>query len=165
MMKETTYTDEKPKAAPIRPKFSEFFGNDQRSFIKSNVGASSLLLTYFYTPIALGIAALSPIVLYYIAGPAYVSGQYALIVVMLVPTLFISQNLLIQAISSVRKTSFFLYSSLGSLVANVIFSFLLIPYFGLIGAAFGFSSVYVVSFINHRIWCIIYRQVCCSVFT
>jgi O-antigen/teichoic acid export membrane protein len=129
------------------PKFSEFFGNDQRSFIKSNVGASSLLLTYFYTPVALGIAALSPIVLYYIAGPAYVSGQYALIVVMLVPTLFISQNLLIQAISSVRKTSFFLYSSLGSLVANVIFSFLLIPYFGLIGAAFGFSSVYVVSFI------------------
>ena len=129
------------------PKFSEFFGNDQRSFIKSNVGASSLLLTYFYTPVALGIAALSPIVLYYIAGPAYVSGQYALIVVMLVPTLFISQNLLIQAISSVRKTSFFLYSSLGSLVANVVFSFLLIPYFGLIGAAFGFSSVYVVSFI------------------
>ena len=55
--------------------------------------------------------------------------------------------LLIQAISSVRKTSFFLYSSLGSLVANVVFSFLLIPYFGLIGAAFGFSSVYVVSFI------------------
>ena len=129
------------------PKFSEFFGNDQRSFIKSNVGASSLLLTYFYTPIALGIAALSPIVLYYIAGPAYVSGQYALIVVMLVPTLFISQNLLIQAIKSVRKTSFFLYSSLGSLVANVVFSFLLITYFGLIGAAFGFSSVYVVSFI------------------
>ena len=35
----------------------------------------------------------------------------------------------------------------GSLVANVVFSFLLIPYFGLIGAAFGFSSVYVVSFI------------------
>ena len=95
----------------------------------------------------MGIAALSPIVLYYIAGPAYVSGQYALIVVMLVPTLFISQNLLIQAISSVRKTSFFLYSSLGSLVANVVFSFLLIPYFGLIGAALGFSSVYVVSFI------------------
>ena len=47
------------------------------------MGASSLLLTYFYTPIALGIAALSPIVLYYIAGPAYVSGQYALIVVMI----------------------------------------------------------------------------------
>ena len=129
------------------PKFSELFGGNQRSLIKKNVDASSLLLTYFYTPVALGIAALSPIVLYYIAGPAYVSGQYALIVVMFIPTMSISQNPLIQAISSVRKTSFFLLSSLGAFSSNVILSFLLIPYFGLIGAAFGFSSVYITSFI------------------
>ena len=129
------------------PKFSKFFSQNRRKFIKNHVGSSSLLLSYFYTPVALGIAALSPIALFFIAGPAYISGQYALVVVMFIPTPFISQNLLIQAISSVRKTSFFLYSSIGSFVANVIFSFLLIPYFGLIGGALGFSSVYVVSFI------------------
>lgn len=129
------------------PKFSEFFGNDQRSSIKSNVGASSLLLSYFYTPVALGIAALSPIVLYYVAGPVYVGGQYALMIIMVLPAAFISQNVLIQAISSVRKTSFFLYSSFGSLLANIILSFGLIPFFGLIGAGVGFSSTYVVSFI------------------
>ncbi|MCL5888453.1 MAG: oligosaccharide flippase family protein [Candidatus Thermoplasmatota archaeon] len=129
------------------PKFSEFYGNDQKSSIKMHVGTSSLILSYFYTPIALGIAALSPIILYYIAGPAYVTGQFALIVVMFIPALFISQNILIQAISSIRKTSFFLYSSLGSLVVNLIFSFLLIPFFGLIGAGIGFSSVYITSFI------------------
>lgn len=128
------------------PKFSEFFGSDQRDSIKYNVGASSLLLSYFYTPVALGIAALSPVVLYYVAGSAYIGGQYALMVIMILPTAFISQNILIQAVSSVRKTSFFLFSSLGSLLANIIISFSLIPFFGLIGAGLGFSSTYIASF-------------------
>ncbi len=129
------------------PKFSELFGNDQKSLIRNSVGTTSLLLSYFYTPTALGIAALSPIVLYYIAGPAYVSGQYALIILMSVPTLFIPRTLLSQAIRAVRKTAFFIYSSAASLATNVILSFLLIPHFGLIGAALAFSSVYVVSYI------------------
>jgi O-antigen/teichoic acid export membrane protein len=129
------------------PKFSEFFGNNQREFIRGSVSASSLLLSYFYIPIALGIASLSPIVLYYLAGPAYVTGSYALMIVMFIPTLFVSQNMLVQAISSVRKTKFFLYSSIVSLIANIGVSFLLIPFIGLIGAALGFSSVYVVTFI------------------
>ena len=129
------------------PKFSEFFGNDQRGSIKMHVEISSLILSFFYTPIALGIAALSPIILFYIAGPAYVSGQYALIVVMFIPTIVVSQNILTQAISSIRKTSFLFYSSLGALVANIFLSFLLIPFFGLVGAGIGFSSVYVVSFV------------------
>ncbi len=129
------------------PKFSEFFGNDQRNFIRSSVRSSSLLLSYFYIPVAMGIASLAPVILYYIAGPVYVTGQFALIIVMLIPTLFVSQNMLVQAISSVRKTSFFLYSSIGSLISNIVLSFILIPFIGLIGAALGFSSVYFVTFI------------------
>lgn len=129
------------------PKFSEFYGNNNRQDIKENVGAATLLLSYFYVPVALGIAALAPMILYYIAGPQYITGQYALIILMFVPGMFISQNVLTQAISSVRKTSIFLYSTLASLIANIIISFSLIPFLGLIGAALGLSSTSAVTFL------------------
>ena len=128
------------------PKFSQFFGQGDRENIKESVKSASLLLTFVYTPIALGIAALSPLILYFIAGPAYVIGSSALIIVMFLPSLVVIQNILTQAIASVRKTKFFLYSSVASLSLNVLLSFLLIPKFGLAGAAVGFSSVYLASF-------------------
>ena len=131
----------------ILPKFSEFYGNNNRENIRENVGASSLLLYYFYVPVALGIAALSPMVLYFVAGPDYVSGQYALMILMFIPAIFISQNVLTQAISSVRKTSIFIYSTLASLVANIVISFTLIPFLGLVGAALGLSSTSLVTFV------------------
>ena len=128
------------------PKFSEFFGNNQRDLTRSSVKSSSLLLSYFYIPVAMGTASLAPLILYYIAGSAYVTGQFALMIVMLIPAPFVSQNILVQAISSVRKTSYFLYSSIAALASNVIISFLLIPFIGIVGAALGFSSVYIVTF-------------------
>ncbi|MGP6239489.1 oligosaccharide flippase family protein [Cuniculiplasma sp. SKW4] len=129
------------------PKFSEFYGNNNRENIRENVGASSLLLYYFYVPVALGIAALAPMVLYFVAGPGYVSGQYALMILMFIPALFISQNVLTQAISSIRRTSIFIYSTLASLIANIVISFSLIPFIGLIGAALGLSSTSGVTFV------------------
>lgn len=129
------------------PKFSEFYGSNNREFIKQNVGAASLLLSYFYVPVALGIGAMAPIVLQILGGPAYVMGQYSLMIVMFVPSLFVSVNILTQAISSVRKTNIFLYSSLGGLITNLVLSFLLIPELKLTGAAIGFSSVSAVTFI------------------
>lgn len=130
----------------LMPKFSELFGRGERAAISLNVKASSLLLTSFYVPAALGIAALSPIIINLLGGPKYTAGALPLAIIMFISSLFVSVNILTQAIAAVRKTKIFLYSSGAAFGANIVFSYILIPYFGLVGAALGFSSVSAATF-------------------
>ncbi|MHB8361397.1 MAG: oligosaccharide flippase family protein [Thermoplasmataceae archaeon] len=133
----------------LMPKFSELFGQNRRSEIAGNVKASSLLLTSIYVPAAIGIASLAPSILSLLGGNlSYDGGSGALIIIMFFSALFVNQNILSQAIASVRRTKLFLYTSVAALIVNVFFSILLIPSFGLDGAALGFSSVYAISFIT-----------------
>ena len=131
----------------LMPKFSEFYGRGEMDLIASTAKVSTTLLSYFYVPAALGIAALSPIILVFLGGSQYVSGALPLRIIMFVSALFISQNILTQAIASIRKTRLFLYSSGLALASNVAVSILLIPPFGLVGAALGFSTVYAITFV------------------
>lgn len=131
----------------LMPKFSEFYGRGERNLIASTAEVSTTLLSYFYVPSALGIAVLSPIILDFLGGSQYVPGALPLKIIMFVSALFISQNILTQAIASIRRTKLFLYSSGLALTGNVTVSILLIPPFGLVGAALGFSTVYAITFI------------------
>ena len=131
----------------LMPKFSELFGRGSRNEISEHVRASTLLLSSVYVPAALGIAALSPLIIDLFGGLNYGGGDLPLSIIMFFSALFISQNILVQAIASVRKTKLFIYSSAAALGCNVVFSVVLIPRFDLIGAAIGFSSVYAASFL------------------
>ncbi len=131
----------------LMPKFSELFGRGSRNEISEHVRASTLLLSSIYVPAALGIAALSPLIIGLFGGSNYAGGNLPLSIIMFFSALFISQNILVQAIASVRKTKLFIYSSAAALGSNVVLSFILIPRFDLIGAAIGFSSVYAASFL------------------
>ena len=131
----------------LMPKFSEFYGKGEKDLIASTAEVSITLLSYFYVPAALGIAALSPIILDFLGGSQYVLGALPLRIIMFASALFVSQNILTQAIASIRRTRLFLYSSGLALMGNVIVSILLIPLFGLVGAALGFSAVYAITFV------------------
>ena len=131
----------------LMPKFSELFGNCRVIEISERVRASSLLLTSVYVPVALGVAALSSPTLLLIGGHSYFSGAHPLMIIMFFSALFISSNVLIQAIASVRKTNVFLYVSAATLISNTILSIILIPKLGLIGASISYSSVYAASFL------------------
>lgn len=132
----------------LMPKFSEMFGRNEKEKISSTVGVSSTLLSYFYVPAALGIAALAPVILNLLSGGgAYIMAADPLRIIMFFTAIFISQNIMTQAIASVRRTRLFLYSSSLALAANVVLSIFLIPRYGLTGAALGYSSVYAVTFI------------------
>ena len=131
----------------LMPKFSEYFGRGEKETIASMVSVSSTLLSYIYVPSAMGIAALAPMILNLLAGSDYVSGAIPLIIIMFFSALFVTQFIIIQAISSIRKTKLFLYSSALALSGNTVLSILLIPHFELVGAALGFSSVGVLSFL------------------
>lgn len=130
----------------LMPKFSEFYAKGMKATISSMVKVSSTLLSSIYVPAALGVAALSPIILELLGGANYVGGGVALQIIMFSTALFVTQNILSQAIASVRLTKTFLYSSAISLMSNIILSLILIPRFGLPGAAIGFSSVYLFVF-------------------
>lgn len=131
----------------LLPKFSEYFSESLREKISQSVKGSSLLLSSLYIPSALGIAALSPMILTFLGGENYEGGSSALLIIMILSSVFITSNILTQAIAAIRRTKLFLYSSGIALAANIAFSIILIPRFGLIGAALGFSSVYAATFI------------------
>ncbi len=130
----------------LLPKFSNLYATGRRKEIRDHVIASSLLLSSVYVPAALGIAALSPEIIYLLAGSSYTGGAMPLAVIMVFSAVFVSQNIYTQAVASVRKTYFFVFGSIAALSANIIISILLIPRYGLIGASLGFSSVYAANF-------------------
>lgn len=131
----------------LMPKFSELFGKGEREKIRGYVKGAVLLLSFLYVPLALGIAAISPILLNVLGGPQYVNGSIPLMVIMFFSALFSPQYVLTQAVVSVRKTYVLLISNSVPLASNIVLSILLIPRFGLLGAALGFSSVNVAAFI------------------
>lgn len=130
----------------LLPKFSEWYASGRIDTIKSNFKISTLLLYSIFVPSALGIVALSPLILRTIAGKSYVSGSYPLDMVVLAISIFIEEYIITQSIAAIKKPKILVVSSTVSLLSNVAFSFLLIPYYGIMGAAFGFSSVFGTTF-------------------
>lgn len=130
----------------LMPKFSEFFGRGDRNLIASMGKISITLMSYFYVPSALGIAALSPAILELLGGSEYVPAAFPLKIIMILTALFITQNIFTQSVASIRRTRILLYSSVVALAGNLVFSIILIPSLGLTGAAIGYSSVYAITF-------------------
>ena len=136
-----------PFTTILLPKFSEFFAHGRMDAIRSNVRSSITILSFLYIPSALGIGALSPMILSLLGGAQYTSGSYALTIIMFSSALFVGLNVLSQSISAIRKTRVFIFSSAAALISNVAISIALIPTFGLVGASLGYSSVYAASFL------------------
>ena len=131
----------------LMPKFSEFFGKGELGSISAYVKISTLLLSSIFVPAAVGVAAIAPSIMNFIAGSSYLGAVEPLKVILVFSAIFVSSNILIQAIASVRKTRVLIFSSALSLSSNFVLSFVLIPIYGIVGAAFGFSSIYVSTFI------------------
>lgn len=126
----------------LMPKFSEMYGEGRTDEIAKQVKASSLLLNAIYVPSALGISALSSIVLYVLGGPQYTVVSEPLSIIMFFSGAFISQHVIAQALASIRRNNAFIYSSIIALTCNIFLSFLLIPMYHLIGAAIAFSHYF-----------------------
>jgi len=129
------------------PKFSEFYGMGNRENIRSRTAIATVVVSAVYVPAALGIAALSRMIIVLLAGRYYEEGADAISIVSISSAIFITSNVMTQLIAAVRKTRVFIYSSSAALASNLVFSILLIPRFGIEGASIGFSSVYAASFI------------------
>jgi len=135
-----------PFGSILLPKFSEFFGrNDINSIRIFSSKAVELLLT-IYLPVALLIAAISSPILLFLSSSQYLPVTIPIIIILLINSIFIIANVFGPALQSIRKTRIFIISSGLALASNFILSVMLIPPFKMVGAAIGFSSIYVVSF-------------------
>lgn len=76
----------------------------------------------------MGIAALAPIILNLLGGPVYETGSTPLRIIMFFTALFVTQNILTQAVASIRRTRLFLFSSAFALTSNVVLSIIFIPH-------------------------------------
>ena len=131
----------------LLPKLSEYFSTHQNEKLSFGVNLSSTILILIYAPIALGVAAIGPIVLTWLAEPVYASGSIALIVLLGISSIFVLSGVLTSMILAVRKTRVYVVITALTLVSNVALSFLLIPKLGMLGAAISNSSVSVVAFV------------------
>jgi len=136
-----------PVSNLLIPKLSSFFSlNDKHAF---NEGIRILIniVSLIYIPAALGIAALSRLLLFVFAGPTYEIASIPLMVIMFIGSIFISGTIYRAGISSVRKTKIFIFSAGFSLESNLLLSIILIPAFNILGASISYSSMSVISFI------------------
>ena len=136
-----------PVSNLLIPKLSTFFSLDNKEGFRSSIRILLNIVSLIYIPSALGIAALSRIILYEFAGPQYTIAYMPLMIIMFVTSFFIGSVVLSSGISSIRKTKIFVYSSGLSLSSNVVLSILLIPTFNIIGAAIAYSSMNAVNFL------------------
>ena len=136
-----------PFSTMLLPKFSAFYSKMDLTSLRKYVGFMVVLISFIYIPAAIGLAAIAKPFLILIVGDSYTSASLPLTIILLVSSIFIPRIVINSAVSSVRFTKVFMVSTLCALVSNILLSFLLIPYLGIVGAAIANSSVYPVSFI------------------
>ena len=135
-----------PVSNLLVPKLSSFFSLDNKEGFRKSIRILLNIVSLIYIPAALGIAALSRIILYEFAGADYTIAYIPLIIIMFITSIFIGTTVLASGISSIRKTRIFLYSSGFALASNIVLSVILIPRFNIIGAAIAYSSMNAVNF-------------------
>ena len=128
-------------------RLSEFYGTgDNESFKRYSLKASEIL-TAVYVPLALIIAALSPSVLLFLAKSSYVSGAAPITIILITSSLTVSLSVFVVTLQAIRKTKVLIVSSSIGLISNLLLSIVLIPRFGIDGAAVGYASLNITLFV------------------
>lgn len=130
----------------LLPKISQYFAQRDQTTIRRGVGMTTDIVAFIYVPIALFIVSISSGIIIVLGKPDYISAALPFSIILTVSAVFITQNVLVQALAGIGATKTFLFSSTSTLASNLILSIILIPRFGLTGAAISYSSVYVVNF-------------------
>ena len=136
-----------PVSSMVLSKFSEYYARNDSEMIREGVRISTNAASVLYVPAALGVSALSIPFLRLVGGQAYVQGAIPLVIILVVNSLFVIKGPLSSALQGTRKTHIFVISASASLLVNFALSLVLIPQYSLVGAAAGYSSIPVVTFL------------------
>jgi len=136
-----------PFTSVLLSRLSEFYGRGDRESFRLYSLKASEVLTAIYIPVALLVASLSPSILLFLANINYIPRSVPMIIIFTASSLTVSVNIFAVTLQAIRKTRFFIASSSLGLISNVILSIILIPRIGIDGAAIGYASTGVASFI------------------
>lgn len=136
-----------PVTAIMFPKLSKIFGTGNIDYIKFYVSKAITVVMALYVPIAFIVSALSQSIILFISRQDYLPGYLPVMIISITSSITISSSIIGISLQSVRKTNIFIISSLLALLSNFLLSMILIPELGIVGAAVGFSSINIVSFL------------------
>jgi len=135
-----------PIGTILLSRLSEFYGKDDMHNFKLYSEKAIEVLSAIYVPLALLAAALSPSILLFLANSSYLPGYIPIMIILIVSAITVFGNIYATSLQAIRKTRIFIMSSSFALLANFIISVLLIPHFGIDGAAIGYSSTGIAGF-------------------
>lgn len=128
-------------------KLSELYGRDEMSNFRMYSAKAITLLSGLYVPVALIVAAISPSIILFLTGKQqYLPGAITIVIILIVTSLTISRSILATTLRAVRETKIFIMTTSVGLLANFILSIMLIPVYGIDGAAIGYASAFIFSF-------------------
>ncbi|MHB8351599.1 MAG: lipid II flippase MurJ [Thermoplasmata archaeon] len=130
-----------PFGTLLVPKISELLGAGNLHGIRYVTRTAGTLVVLVYVPFALGLAALAPILLGVLAGPGFVSASLPMALLLLLTAIFIPYAVLSSLAAGIRRTQALVKASVAALVVNIALSIVLVPKFGMIGAALGNSAM------------------------
>ncbi len=131
-----------PFASILNTRFSALFGRSEWTHIRTTFRNSSTLIVLAFVPLALGAAALGPVLLRYVVGRAFVAAAIPLAALLGISAVFITANVLFSLATGIRRTTTLLAASSCALVGNASLSILLVPHLGMLGAAIGNSAMF-----------------------
>ncbi len=131
-----------PFSTVLLPRISEHFGRGDGEAIRRMTRVATNLIVLVYVPFALAIAAGGPFLLHLLVGPAFVADGLPLAVLITVAAVTVPSQVMTNLASGTRRTPTILRAALLALTANALLSLLLVPRFGILGAAFGNSAMY-----------------------
>jgi stage V sporulation protein B len=136
-----------PFSTFLIPKISESFGRGDTEGIRRLSSTSATLILLIYVPTGLGVAAIGPALLRVLAGPGFVVASLPLGILVWIAAVFVPYVVLGSVAAGTRRTLAWAKAAGFALLTNVAISFALIPKFGMVGAAFGNSSMIWVPFV------------------
>jgi len=119
----------------LYPRISKWHAENNISLIERSLSRSFTYSLLFAIPITAGGILLSHELMYYLYGASFESGAPILIILLFTQIANIFQYLQTMCLNAIDRPKNSFYITLVSSVSNILLNILLIPYFGILGAA------------------------------
>lgn len=135
-----------PITQVLFPKFSELVGKNGERVLKEASIKATRYTSLIYVPAAIGLAAVAYPAMILFAGPQYSDGAVPLAILCLITSLTQVGVAVTPTLLTIEKTRIALEASILSILTNILVSSTLMPFFGIIGATLGRTSLIIVNF-------------------
>ncbi len=143
----------------LLPYFAESFGRGSTERMQRAYLTATRLMAFLLFPTCLGLAALIPVLLPLVYGPAYAEAVPVAAILIVGAALGATGAVGSQMIYACERSDFIFLSGLGGAILSVAAGFLIVPHFGMIGAALARGAIHALMvaaglwFIRRRLHC------------